>query len=129
MVRQQFIIEMSNHPIFAFYSNPEYGSCVYTLVGRTILQGWRMDVVQLLGFNNEVELMFSITSYHRVVTINKPCFEELIIEFYTSFKFHDTDMMFQLGGAMRRLTMQEFRVVLGLWTVEHQSIDIYATAV
>lgn len=54
---------------------------------------------------------------------------ELITEFYALFEFHDTHVMFQLGEVMRRLIMPDFGVPLSLWTVEEQTIDIYATTV
>lgn len=72
--------------------------------------------------------MLSILPY-RVFTVNEPCYGELITEFYASFEFHGSHTMFQLRGMMHRLTMQEFTVALGLWIIEEQSTDVYATAI
>lgn len=88
-----------------------------------------MDVVRLLGSTDEVERMLSILPYHWVFTIDEPCLEELITEFYASFKFYGSDVMFQLRGVICRLMMQEFRVALELWTMKEQSTDVYAIAV
>lgn len=77
-----------------------------------------MDSIRLLGYADEIEHTLFIPPYHRVFTIDESCFEELITKFYASFEFYRNDVMFQLGGEMRRLMMQEFEVALGLWIVE-----------
>lgn len=84
---QHSVIELSNYLFLAFDSHPKYRSRAYALVSRTILHKRYidMDVVRLLGSTDEIERIFSILPYHRVFTIDEPCFEELITEFYASF--------------------------------------------
>lgn len=132
MASQQSSIEMSNYPFLDFSSNPDYGSYAYALVGQIILYGRYIDidVVRLLGFVDEIERILSILSSHHIFTIDEPCYEELIKEFYASFEFHGSYVVFQLGGVMHQMKkMPEFGVILGLWTVEVKMSDIYTTDV
>lgn len=131
MARQHSVIDISGHSFLSFIDHSNFVSCAYTLIGRTILHGRRihLESVRLLGFADEIGRILSRPSYQRVFTIDNPCYEELITEFYAFFEFHGNNVMLQLGGVMRRLTMQEFGIALTLWMIEEQTTNFYITII
>ncbi|GKC06968.1 hypothetical protein Tco_0998578 [Tanacetum coccineum] len=70
--------------------------------------------------------LFTSRAWRRLFDIRGPLVHELILEFFSTFRFGEavTDLdtagalQFQLGGARRRLSWRQFILALGLHTTE-----------
>lgn len=51
------------------------------------------------------------------------------MEFYATFEFCGSYVSFQLDDILCKLTMLEFEIALGLWTVDEQTSVIYTTVI
>lgn len=63
--------------------------------------------------------------YSRIFNAEEPTYKELVCEFFSTFELSAISISFRLGGFDQELSMKDFGIALGIWTVEEIETELY----
>ncbi|KAL8260138.1 hypothetical protein R6Q59_028091 [Mikania micrantha] len=90
------------------------------------------SLIRTVGALERMKAIFTPV-WRRLLDTTRPGYRELTIEFYSTFKFHDTGvglhyaraMEFRLGGVDRSLSITQFARVMGIYSEEELQQPLY----